>query len=131
MMEDDKIKEMFSEFDPAMAPDDEFMRRLGRNLEAVELVRAHNAAQRNRSRRAIAVAVAVGFVAGFLFSLALPWIGWAMAAITPDSGTLLRTLADNYLVAAWILIAATSVFMAVNAYELMLSAAGVRRRARV
>ncbi len=38
-MEDEKIRELFSGFNPSLTPDEEFIDRLERNINAVESVK--------------------------------------------------------------------------------------------
>ena len=127
-MEDDKIKDLFADFNPGMPSDLSFMSRLQQNLDAVEMVRQHHVEQRRRNRVAVAVAAVVGFVTGFLFSLALPFIGNAVASASIPADSALRALADNYLTIAWLLIGGTSALIALNAYDLTLSLASRHRR---
>lgn len=122
-MEEDKLKDLFVNFDPDLSSDFTFMTKLKQNLERVELVRQHNEEAASRRKKAVAVAACVGFITGFLFSLVLPYIGELMANLQSSLpvGTFGRMLADNYLIAAWLIIGATAVFMSINAYDLSLS----------
>ncbi|MDE6161841.1 MAG: hypothetical protein K2F77_09320 [Muribaculaceae bacterium] len=120
-MEDDKIKDFFAGFNPDMPSDISFVSRLQQNLDAVEMVRQHNVALRRRNRVAVAVAAVVGFATGFLFSLALPYIGSVVASLAVPADSALRVLYDNYLAIAWLLIGGTSALIALNAYDLTLS----------
>lgn len=73
-MEDDKLKSLFSNFEPELSSDFLFMNKLQRNLNSVELIKQHTAEVRSRSRKAVAIAAIVGFIVGFLFSLSLPYL---------------------------------------------------------
>lgn len=126
-MEDDKIKDLFAGFNPGMPSDLSFMSRLQQNLDAVEMVRQHNVELRRQNRMAVAVAAVVGFATGFLFSLALPWLGRTVASLAVPADSAMRTLADNYLAIAWLLIGGTSALIALNAYDLTISIASRRR----
>ena len=119
-MEDDKLKNLFAGFQPPLSSDREFMRSLERRLEAVEMVREHLAAERSRNRKAVVIAAMVGFVAGFLFSLALPYLS-AMVAdwkLSLPSASPLNMVADNFQILAWLAIVMASTLFAVNAFEL-------------
>lgn len=122
-MEEDKLKDLFGNFDPPLSSDFKFMSTLKENLERVEMIRQHNEEIASRRKKAVAVAACVGFITGFLFSLALPYIGNAMMGLQSSlpAGSILKMLADNYLIAAWIIIGATAVFISMNAYDLSLS----------
>lgn len=122
-IKDDSIRALFTDFDPPMESDARFVARLERNLDAVESVRRQSLALKARSRRAVALAAAAGFLVGFIFSLALPYVGAALeqwCLSVPSSG-IMAVLADNYMLPSWLLIAATSVTVAVNTYEFSLS----------
>ncbi|MDE7388562.1 MAG: hypothetical protein K2M97_04845, partial [Muribaculaceae bacterium] len=78
-MEDDELKRIFSDFEPDMSPDFQFVSKLEQRLEAVEIVREQVAEVRSRSRKAVVIAAVVGFVVGFLSSLSLPYLSAAVA----------------------------------------------------
>lgn len=122
-MEDDKIKSLFSNFDPELNSDFRFMRNLEEKLDSVEIVKQHNAEARSRCKKAVIFAALAGFVVGLLFSLLLPYISRVVAdwqkALPTESD--LNILADNLPIIAWILILGTAVFVALNTYELSLS----------
>lgn len=122
-MEDDKLKQLFSDFNPELSSDFRFIKKLERSLDSVEIIKQHTAEARVRSRKAVFIAAFVGFVVGFLFSLTLPYLSDAVAnwQLTLPAESLMRTIADNFMIIAWIVIGATSVFIAVNAYDFSLS----------
>ena len=62
IMEEDKLKSLFAEFQPELSSDSLFMNRLERNMESVEIVKRRVEEMRARNRRAIAVAAIVGFI---------------------------------------------------------------------
>lgn len=119
-MDDDKIRDIFSSFEPPLSGDVQFMKRLEDNMRSVELIREHNARLREVNRMAVAIAVLVGFVCGILFSFALPSIGEAMMNLrhTVDTGSFLSFIANNYLPIVWMMIACVSGFIAFNTFEL-------------
>lgn len=121
-MEDEKLKELFGRFNPELSSDRQFMDRICRGIDSVEMIKRHTAELHRRSRKAVVVAALAGFIVGVLFMLALPYISSAVAnlhALLPDS-SILYTLTDNYLIAAWLLIGTTSVITALNTYDLTL-----------
>lgn len=122
-MEDDKLKSLFSDFKPELSSDDLFMDRLQWSLNSVEIVRRHTAEARARSKKAVAIAAFVGFIVGFLFSLSLPYLSNVVAnrQLTLPDLSVLSILADNFMTVAWVVIGATSVFVALNTYEISLS----------
>lgn len=121
-MEDDKIRDIFSKFEPPLSGDFQFMNRLEANIRSVELVKEHNAKLRVMNRKAVVIAAFVGFLCGILFSLALPAIGDGMMNLrqTVASGSFLGFMANNYLPISWAMIAVVSGFIALNTFELSL-----------
>lgn len=122
-MDDDKLKSLFAGFDPELSSDSLFLSRLECNLDSVEDIKRQTAGFRARTRRAVALAALAGFVVGVLFSLALPYLGRALAEwrLSWPDDFFLNTFADNYMVVAWLAVAATSVFAALSTYEISLS----------
>lgn len=130
-MEEDKIKEIFSKFEPPLSGDSQFLNRLEEKMRSVELVREHSARVRSMNRKAVLIGVAVGFICGFLFSLALPAIGESMMKLrqTVAAGSFLGFISHNYLPMIWTMIAAVAGFIALNAFELSIFL--MERRERV
>ena len=122
-MEDDKLKSLFSNFEPELSSDFLFMNKLQRNLNSVELIKQHPAEVRSRSRKAVAIAAIVGFIVGFLFSLSLPYLTDAISnwQLTLPSESVMNVFANNFTIIAWLVIGGTSVFAALNSYEVSLS----------
>lgn len=122
-MEDDKLKSLFSNFEPELSSDFLFMNKLKRNLNSVELIKQHTVEVRSRSRKAVAIAAIVGFIVGFLFSLSLPYLSEAVSnwQLTLPSESVMNIFANNFTIIAWLVIGGTSVFAALNSYELSLS----------
>lgn len=122
-MEDDKLISLFSNFEPELSSDFLFMNKLQRNLNSVELIKQHTVEVRSRSRKAVAIAAVVGFIVGFLFSLSLPYLSEAVSnwQLTLPSESVMNVFANNFTIIAWLVIGGTSVFAALNSYELSLS----------
>ena len=122
-MEDDKLKSLFSNFEPELSSDFLFVNKLQRNLNSVELIKQHTVEVRSRSRKAVAIAAIVGFIVGFLFSMSLPYLSEAVSnwQLTLPSESVMNVFANNFTIIAWLVIGGTSVFAALNSYELSLS----------
>lgn len=122
-MEDDKLKSLFAEFQPELSSDRQFMNRLERNMESVEIVKRRVEEMRARNRRAIAVAAIVGFIVGFLFSLSLPYLSGLVAGwqVTLPQESVMNVVADWFAVMAWGVIGSTAVIAAINTYDMMTS----------
>lgn len=122
-MEDDKLRSLFADFQPELSSDRQFMSCLERNMESVEIVKRRMAEMRARNRRAVAVAAVVGFVVGFLFSLALPYLNGLVAdwQLTLPKTSVMNHVADYFAVLAWGVIGVTAVTAAINTYDMMTS----------
>lgn len=122
-MEDDKLKSLFSNFEPELSSDFQFMNRLQQNLNSVEIIKQHTAEVRARNKKAVAIAAIVGFIAGFLFSLSLPYLSDSVSnwQMTLPSESVLNTFANNFTIIAWLVIGGTSVLAALNTYEVSVS----------
>ncbi|MDE6301106.1 MAG: hypothetical protein K2M19_05275 [Muribaculaceae bacterium] len=122
-MEDDKFNFLFSNFEPELSSDTQFMNKLQQNLNSVEIIKQHTAEVRARSKKAVAIAALVGFIVGFLFSLLLPYLSEAVSnwQLTLPSESVMNTLANNFATIAWLIIGGTSALAALNSYEISLS----------
>lgn len=117
--EDTKIKRMFDGFQPRLTSSPHFMERLKRNMQMVEFVREQNLAMRRRTRLAVAIAAACGFVAGVLMTLLMPLVGDWMSALhvtLPELGAVAPAIEAGIL--AWVLVAGVVAVTARNAYEI-------------
>lgn len=65
-MEDDKLKFLFTNFEPELSSDFKFMNKLERNLNSVEIIKRHTAEVRSRNKKAVAIAAFAGFIVGFV-----------------------------------------------------------------
>ncbi|MDE5688238.1 MAG: hypothetical protein K2I18_06395 [Paramuribaculum sp.] len=122
-MEDDKLKTLFSDFEPELPSDFLFMNKLQGSLDSVEIVRQHSAEVRSQNKKAVMIAAFVGFIVGFISSLSLPYLSEAVSKwrLTLPDESMMKALADNFTIIAWIMIGSTAVFAALNTYELSLS----------
>lgn len=128
-MNDDKFKEIFENYKPELSSDFQFMTKLQRNIEAIEIAKQHNSAVLKRHRIAVVLAALSGFVAGVLMTLLLPlaydWIssirflspGLSAGSITVDSQMI-----------TWIVAAVMSGFTAYNAYVITVSVLPVKEK---
>lgn len=122
-MEEDKLKRIFAEFEPELSSDSRFIDNIERNISAVETARQQIAMVKSRCRIAVVIASLAGFIVGFLFSLAMPYLGcfvesWSLSL---HDSTLACQLADNFMIIAWMATAIVSIFTALNAYDISLS----------
>lgn len=125
-MDDDKIKDIFKDFKPGLSSDADFFLRLERNLDSVEAIRRRSSELQSRSRKALGIAAAAGFLSGLLFSSLLPRLEQALTAVQAPAGSMLNILADNYMPLAWLFIGGSVLLTSLNAYYASLSL--LRRR---
>ena len=119
-MEDDKLRQLFENFKPELTSNVQFINRLERKLNSVEIIVKHNEEVKTRNKKAVAIAACVGFIVGFLFSLALPYLSNVVSQwrLTLPSDSIMHTVSDHFAIIAWCIIALTSVISALNAYDL-------------
>lgn len=117
---------MFRDFDPELSPGTTFMARLSRSLDALELVKRQQLAERRRNRRAVAIAAVAGFAAGVVFALLLPFAAAWLSAVhvsLPSFG--LPELIIDFRPVAWMAAASAAVLISVNIYEIALAHAAM------
>ncbi len=128
-MEEDKLKDIFKDFNPDLSSDSDFMSRLERSMEAVEIVKRQNAETHRRSKRAVVWAALAGFVAGVVMTILQPyicrWLGGLDFTISIPSVT---TVAIDPGLIVWFATAAISVFIAYNTYEIASSQLSARQQ---
>lgn len=122
-MEDVKLRNLFSSFEPELTSDIEFMEKIQRNLDTVELIRRQTVSERSKNKKAVMIAASVGFIVGVLFSLLVPYLSHEVTnwRLTLPGESFLNMLVDNFTLIVWLVIGATSVLTALNTYELTLS----------
>lgn len=122
-MEDDKLNILFSNFEPELSSDFQFLNQLQQKLNSLESIKQYTSEIRTLNKKAVAIAVLIGFVVGFLFSLSLPYLcdGISNWQLRLPSESILHAFANNFPLIAWIVISGTSVLAAINTYEVSLS----------
>lgn len=121
-MDDDKLKKLFDNFDPELSSSFQFMDRLKKNMEAVEIVKQHNAELKKRNKLAVAIAAVSGFVMGVILTLLFPLVGnWVSTFNLSIPQLQISAITINYSFVAWIIMAGVSIITALNAYEIALA----------
>lgn len=120
-MEDDKIKDLFQCFQPELLSDSQFISKLVRNMDAVEIVKQQATIMRKRNRIAVVVAAFSGFVMGVILTLLFPLIGDAVTTFDFSIASYMLDLRIDWRVAGWFVTAVVCVLTAINAYEITLS----------
>lgn len=128
IMEDDRLRKLFEDFNPGLSPRSRFMARLERNMDAVEEVRRSTVAHRRYNRIAVVVASLAGFVSGVFLTLVYPlvsaWLSGTSLSI-PAMGV--RMVSIDWQIVCWIVMAVVCVLAAIGAYESTLSRLSARR----
>ena len=121
-MEDDKIKDLFQSFQPELLSDSQFISKLVRNMDAVEIVKQQATIMRKRNRIAVVVAALSGFVMGVILTLLFPLIGDAVTTFNLSLANFtMFDLRIDWRVAGWLVTAVVCALTAINAYEITLS----------
>lgn len=118
-MEDDRIRELFKDFDPELSPDNRFIERVQRGLNTVEAVRRQNVIMRKHNRIAVTIAALVGFVTGVSLTLLFPLMWRYVSTIHIAIPKVDIVIDSQYVV--WILSAAASMIIALNTYEIAIA----------
>lgn len=125
-MEEKKFHDIFTGYDPEMSSGKLFVDNVKMRMEAVEIVRLHNARQMRRCRLAVIVASVVGFLAGTLFSLIIPaltdFMSDLITRLAPYVNSIhLASPSSDLSVAttlAWIVAAGLTILTTLTAYTL-------------
>lgn len=125
-MEEDRLKYIFRQYDPDLSSSVDFLKRLERNLNVVEMIHQENAKAAKRNRIALMLASLAGFTVGFLFSLTLPYIdkmaiGFRNSIISQSILHKLDFVFEFQYVIVWIIIGAISVIASLVTYNMALN----------
>ena len=110
----DPLNDIFDNYKPRLSSSADFMDGLNRRLDAVRLIKEHNAAYRRRCHRAVAIAAIAGIATGIIMSTFLPSLGNIFARLAADwAGHAMFSPA-----LPWLVLAGMSTAAAVAAYDL-------------
>lgn len=127
-MEEEKLKDLFRDFDPEITSDSLFMSQLHKNLEAVELIKRQNAALIRRSRLAACISALAGFMAGVIFTWLMPGIKSVLNSfsfgLTFLSGP--NTIDRDADILSWCIVSAISITVALCSYSFCVSAMRIK-----
>ncbi len=91
-------------------------------MEAVEIVKQHNATLRKRNRLAVAIAALCGFIMNMVLYLIFPLINNSASSLSiPSPYLLLNSITIDSSFVVWIVMAVISVIITRNVYEIALS----------
>lgn len=118
-MDNDNLKELFGNFNPDLSSGSNFIARLQQRMDTIEMVRQYNAELRRRNRIAVMIAALAGFIMGVVLTLLMPLIGDWIATFRLSVPGHAFNIDLHYI--AWVLLAAVSMFTALNTYEIALA----------
>lgn len=121
-MEDKDLKDLFDSYSPDISPDLPFMTRLERSMDSVEMIRERQMHARKTQRRAMAIAVAVGFLTGIIMAFILPLACAPLFSFGPQIHHQVACMADPPIspIYYWAVIGLFSVLMTFTSYDLTL-----------
>lgn len=118
MKENDEIKNLFAGFNPQVGGSRDFMNRLSRNLDTIDMIKKHNIAVRRVNRMAAVIAIIAGFAAGVAATMLLPVLKAAVGTVeTPGISFFFMPTPDLVQTALWLLVGVVSVLVALSAYD--------------
>ena len=122
-MEEEKIKSIFLNYKPELSSDLQFMSKLERNLNSVDIIKRHATKERSENRKAMAIAALAGFIVGFIFSMTLPYLTHAASLwqLSLPQDSVMKVITDNFAIFAWLIIGGAASFASMNTYGLALS----------
>lgn len=119
--DDDKIRQLFADFNPHLTSDSAFIDRLNKAMDSVEMIRQRSAEQRRRNRRAVVIAAVAGFAAGAVTSAVMPFVDTFVAEIfdwMPDILPIENTVDLSALkIAGWLVTGVVAVLTALAAFD--------------
>lgn len=119
MKENDEIKDLFAGFNPQVGGSRDFMNRLSRNLDTIDMIKKHNIAVRRVNRMAAVIAVIAGFAAGVAATMLLPVLKGAVGNVeTLGISFFFMSTPDLVQTGLWLLVGVVSVLVALSAYDL-------------
>lgn len=121
MKQDNILADIFSEYNPTLYDDAEFMKALNTKLEAVEYIKQYNHAQIRRSRYMVVAALVMGIVVGVVSTAYLLLFAGTgpVINISVDSSVLMFIIEHSRAISLMII----SIFMVyaiiglINAYQ--------------
>ena len=121
-MEDNDLKKLFSDFDPELPSDFNFMSKLQHRLELMDMIKHEQLAMQRRNRMAVLIAAMAGFVMGVVLTLLYPVAAeWLQTFNFRQSASYLPIGITAYNFIAWALMATLSGVTALNVYEIALA----------
>lgn len=120
-MDDNQLKNIFEDFKPALSDSSRFMSQLTRSMDATEFVKQQNRSLRKRSRVAIILSGAAGFICGLVLMFLLPWMTHVtnslLIQISQFQAAPIAIAAEGSAIIPWIVIGTASTFTTLGVYR--------------
>lgn len=126
MQQDDNIKKLFEDFNPELSSRLDFMARLERNLDAVEIVKQHNSASHKAGRRIAVMSGLAGVVVGLLLAMVMPYLRSALVHMASggEYGIDVGVIEVLATVGAYCVVGLISIFVSVSTYNIAFAMKG-------
>lgn len=125
-MDDKDIRNFFSSYTPEIGSADDFAKRIGRELDAVEIIRKRARAIKRGNRLALALAGLSGMFTGVILVLLKPYLDSLLIRSVVSAEGLTGWFAANSGSVLMIVIVAFSAAVALFTYDLAASFSGIR-----
>lgn len=125
-MDDKDIRNFFSSFTPEIGSAEDFARRIGHELDAVEIIRKRAREIKRRNRLALALAGFSGMLMGVILVLLKPYLDSLLIRSVVSAEGLTGWFAANSGSLLMILIVAISAAVAFFTYDIATSFSGTR-----
>lgn len=127
-MEDDKLKNLFTGFNPQLSDDNLFMSQLERSLQAVEFAKNHCAEVKRQNRLAIIISAIVGFICGVTFTLCYPYLLNMLEGIKAVSTDVAWMINQYGSLMVWTVCSIATCLLTFVGYDISLFALTARRQ---
>ena len=114
---DDKISELFKDYNPGLSSDSLFMERLEHNLRAVDIVKQQLKASHRKNRLAIIAAAITGFIVGVVSVIAYPYLSEIVLKIITNAAFTADFLTDYTDTVVFCMIAIITGLLSYFAYD--------------
>lgn len=118
--DDNKLKDLFASFEPELSSDAQFIARLERSMEAVEIIKKKTTEIQRRNILAIRVAALVGFSFGIAFCICAPYLVELLSALAAFGTQFAAIIAQYSTLITWSILGAATLIFTYLSYEITL-----------
>ncbi|MCM1052018.1 MAG: hypothetical protein NC349_08655 [Paenibacillus sp.] len=121
MQQDDNIKKLFEDFNPELSSRLDFIVRLERNLDAVEMVKQRNSASHRAGRRIAVMAGLAGVAVGLILAMVMPYVMPVLAKMIGAYDIDAAVVNDMVTVGIYCVVGLISILVSVSTYDIALA----------